>query len=66
MCGVLPVIMNQSFSMVLVDDRMISTKSAFGVMHLMADELQDFVISLCKESLHESFLLPLIHSHINL
>ena len=47
--------------MVLVDDRVISTKLAFRTMHLVTDEFQGFVICLYKESSYESFLLPLIH-----
>ena len=44
--------------MVLVDDRVISTKLAFRTMHLVADEFQGFVICLDKELSYESFLLP--------
>lgn len=47
--------------MVLVDDRVISTKLAFRAIHLVTDEFQGFVICLYKESSYESFLLPLIH-----
>lgn len=40
-------------SMVLVDDRVISTKLAFRIMHLVTDEFQSFVICLYKESSYE-------------
>ena len=47
--------------MVLVDDRVISTKLAFRAIHFVTDEFQGFVICLYKESSYESFFLPLIH-----
>lgn len=47
--------------MVLVDDRVISTKLAFRTMHLVTDEFQGFIIRLYKESSYESLLPALIH-----